>query len=67
MSPPTSAEEYRQRAEVCDRLAETARSPHIRETMVYVAARWRALAQEAEARERRATPQQGPRPQRFSE
>lgn len=64
--PPMSAEEYRQRAEACDRLAETATSPHVRETMVYVASRWRALAEKLEAKDQRAKAQ-GIRQQRPSD
>jgi hypothetical protein len=40
-----SPEEYRQRAEECDRLAESVTSPRVRETMQYMASRWRALAE----------------------
>jgi hypothetical protein len=50
--PPMSIEDYRQRCEECERLAETATSPYVRETMRYLAVRWRNLADEEEAKER---------------
>jgi hypothetical protein len=62
--PPMSSEDCCQRAEECERLAETATSPHIRETMAYIASRWRALADEAETKDKRAEPA---RPQHPSE
>lgn len=53
---PMSAEDYRQRAEEYDRLAGSAALPRIRETMLYAAARWRALADEQGAEERGTKP-----------
>jgi hypothetical protein len=47
---PKTPQEFRERAEECERLAETATRPETRETMLYVAARWRALVEEDEAR-----------------
>lgn len=47
--PSLSIAEYKERAESCERLAETAASPFTRETMQYLALRWRILASEAEA------------------
>ena len=64
--PPMSIEEYRQRSEECERLAETATSAHVRETMLYLAERWRALTDEGEAKDRRAKPQRT-RPQNPSQ
>lgn len=54
--PLMSVEDYRQRSEECERLAETAAAAHVRETMLYLAVRRRALADEEEAKERRAKP-----------
>lgn len=54
--PAMSAADYRQTVEECDRLAETVTSPHIRETMLYMASRWRALAEEQEAKDRHDKP-----------
>jgi len=42
--------DFRDRAAECDRLAATALNPKTRETMLYIASRWRALADENEAR-----------------
>ena len=52
MSHPTpqTIRYLRERAEACERLAETATSPETRETMLYLALRWRALADEDEAK-----------------
>ena len=65
--PLMAIEEYGQRAEECDRLANTVTSPHVRETMLYMALLWRALAEEQEAKNGRARPPKGTRPQRLSE
>jgi hypothetical protein len=65
--PLMSIEEYRQRAQECDHLAERATSPDTRETMQYMASRWRALADGNVARDRRAKPLQRTRPQPHSE
>jgi hypothetical protein len=46
---PKTPEDYRERAAECKRLAEDA-TPTTRETMLYLANRWRALADEDEAR-----------------
>jgi hypothetical protein len=43
-------QDFRDRAAECERLAEKATQPEPRETMLYVASRWRALAEEDEAR-----------------
>lgn len=51
--PPTPAAECRERTEACERVAKGTKSEHIRETMRYVASRWRALADEEDAK---ATP-----------
>lgn len=42
--PPRNAAECRERAEQCERLAATTSSSHVREIMLYVASRWRVLA-----------------------
>jgi hypothetical protein len=47
---PQTIRHQRDRAEACERLAETATSPETRETMLYLASRWRALADEDEAK-----------------
>jgi hypothetical protein len=43
---------YRDRANACQHLADTATSPEVRETMLYLTVRWRALADEVEAQQR---------------
>lgn len=63
---PRSIEECRQRSEERDRLAETATSAHVRETMLYLAERSHILADQEEAKDRRAKPQRT-RPQHPSE
>jgi hypothetical protein len=47
MSPKTP-QDFRERAAECERLAETAKNPATRETLLYLASRWRALAEEDE-------------------
>jgi hypothetical protein len=47
-----TSHQYRDRAAACERLARDAVSPETRETMLYLAMRWRALADEAEAQPR---------------
>jgi hypothetical protein len=42
--------QYRDRAAACERLADDATSPETRETMLYLAMRWRDLADEADAK-----------------
>jgi hypothetical protein len=46
---PTTPGDFRARAEECERLAAEATSDTVRETLLYVAARWRILAAEDEA------------------
>jgi hypothetical protein len=48
------------RAEACERLAETAASPDSREIMLYLASRWRALAAEDEAKQHSSRSRAGP-------
>jgi hypothetical protein len=48
--PPKTPRDYRGRAEACERLAGIARNEASRETMQYLALRWRTLASEAEAK-----------------
>lgn len=52
--------EYRHRADDCDRLAVTTESPYVREMMLYLAFRWRRLAQEEEAENNGNKPYLGP-------
>jgi hypothetical protein len=44
--------QYRDRAAACERLAQDAVSLEARETMLYLATRWRALGDEADAKPR---------------
>jgi hypothetical protein len=46
---PMKPHDYRDRAEACERLVATAGSEETRETMEYLALRWRIMAVEAEA------------------
>jgi hypothetical protein len=48
---------FRERAAACERLAEKAEDSKSRETLLYVASRWRALA--AEEEEGHRIPRQG--------
>ena len=43
----STREQCLQRAEACDRLAVETMDAHVRETMQFLASRWRALAAEA--------------------
>jgi hypothetical protein len=56
--PPMSIAQYNEHAESCERLAETASSPDTRETMQYLALRWRILASEAGGEVKPVTQQQ---------
>jgi hypothetical protein len=47
-----TSHQYRDRAAACERLADNATSPETRETMLYLAMRWWALADEADAKPR---------------
>ena len=47
---PRTPQAFRERAEECERLADEATSLSVRETMLYLAMRWRALADENEAK-----------------
>jgi hypothetical protein len=53
-------QDFRDRAAECERLAATATNPEARETMIYVASRWRALAEEDEKRLRSRKPKTEP-------
>jgi hypothetical protein len=46
---PKTPQDYRNRTEACERLAQTAISEETREIMLYLASRWRSLADQAEA------------------
>ena len=48
--PPKAPQDYRVRAAACERLADSATSSETREIMHYLAMRWRALADEDEAK-----------------
>jgi hypothetical protein len=50
---PRTPQDYRDRANACERLAEAATNPEIREMLLYLAKRWRDLAAADEAEERR--------------
>ena len=51
MTPaPKTPQDYRIRADACRRLADSATSSETREIMNYLAMRWRALADEDEAK-----------------
>jgi hypothetical protein len=52
---PTSPEECRARAKACEELAEAATSPETRETLLYLAMRWRDLADDDEAKDQHDT------------
>lgn len=49
MADPKTPQEYRQLADECERLANSMINPAARETMFFVARRWRDLADEEEA------------------
>jgi hypothetical protein len=49
VSLPRTPETYRKQAEDCERVAAEASFPETRETLLYVAARWRSFADEDEA------------------
>jgi hypothetical protein len=53
--PPKSPAYYRERAEECEKLARGASSPHVGEVMLYVALRWRELADWEQAKAKPAT------------
>ena len=50
-------QDYIDRATACEALADAATSPATRETMLYLAGGWRALADEAEAQQRPKRPE----------
>jgi hypothetical protein len=60
--PSKTAQDYRDRADACQRLADTAGSEQTRETMQYLALRWRTLAFEAEAKTNKHHPSARPLP-----
>ena len=41
---PETPRDFRDRAAACEGLAETTQEPKARETLLYVASRWRAMA-----------------------
>jgi hypothetical protein len=50
--PPISPQDFRERADACERLAKTAVLAETRETMLYLATRWLRLADEDEVRQK---------------
>jgi hypothetical protein len=61
-APPKTPADYLARAASCERVAESAVSPETREIMLYLARRWRAFADEADAKRRSPDQQTQPRP-----
>jgi hypothetical protein len=51
MATPTTSQEFRDRAAECEHMAEEATNAENHERMLYVAARWRSLADEHESEE----------------
>ena len=51
MTTPTTSQEFRDRAAECEHMAEEATNAENHERMLYVAARWRSLADEHESEE----------------
>jgi len=58
--PPKTPQDYRVRAAACERLADLATSSETREIMHYLAVRWRALANEDEAKRKLPDNSQAP-------
>ena len=54
--------EYRQRAESCERLAQTAISDATRETMLFLASRWRDLADQHDRKQKSSENKARPQP-----
>jgi hypothetical protein len=50
----TSLQEYRNRAEDCERLAANASNAEVRRTLLYLAQRWREFAAEAVSAQRQS-------------
>jgi hypothetical protein len=57
MATPTTAQEFRDRAAECEHMAEEATNAENHERMLYVANRWRSLADEGESEEEFPLPQ----------
>jgi hypothetical protein len=53
---PRTPQDYRARADECERLAADAITPSTREIMLYLAARWRSLADADEAKAQSSPP-----------
>jgi hypothetical protein len=51
----TSSQEYRSRADDCERLAANATNSEVRRTLLYLAKRWRDFAAEADSGQRRSS------------
>ena len=54
---PKPPQYYIDRATACEALADASPAPETRETMLYLASQWRALADEEEAKQRPRRPQ----------
>ena len=70
MSPPKpkTPQDYIDRATACEQAAAAAILPATRETLLYLAARWRALADEEEAKQQQQpSPRKRPDTQHSSE
>jgi hypothetical protein len=57
MGPGDEHRYFRKHAAECERLAEISKNPRDRETLLYVASRWRAMADEDERRQRPGEPE----------
>jgi hypothetical protein len=58
--PAKKTHTHRERAAVCERLAAQAKNASSREIMIYLAMRWRALADEGEGKKRNPRTAQAP-------
>ena len=58
--PAKKTHTHRERAAVCERLAAQAKNASSREIMIYLAMRWRALADEDEAKNGTHQPRRRP-------
>ena len=54
---PKTAQDYQERADACTRLVEAALSEATRETMLFLANRWQALADQEAVRKKGIRPQ----------
>jgi hypothetical protein len=56
----TSSQEYRHRAEDCERLAVNAANAEVRRTLLYLAKRWRDFASDAASAQRLSSDRSSP-------